>query len=155
MSLDASFSVAMSKACRRFFLHHLNKIVDGGPDNWQVVGRLEFSRIEDALLSVEHTVNEHRPVLSRREASTLIALAQRNMAGGEYDFRDLVYLNGEEDWDRQLAEHEKGLIERLQYPGALPDLIVRLEVLTGMRQGVAPTAAGSRLHSGHVQQQRR
>lgn len=155
MSLDPSFQVVMSRACRRFFVYHLRKIVNNGPDNWQAVGRLEFARIEDALLSVEHPQNEYRPVLSRREASTLIALAQRNMAGGEYDFRDLTYRNEEEDWDRQLAEYEEILIESNQYPSSLSALIVRLEVMTGMRKGVAAPVTDRGLHSGHVQQQRR
>ena len=154
MAVEPTFPFPISKACMRFFLYHMNRIVMSR-DTWTAEGRLEYTRIEDALASLKHAKVKHRPMLSRKEAGTLIALAQRNMAGGEYDFRDLTYRNGEEDWEDQLAAHEEILIECNQYPGSLPAIVRRLEIMVGLRQGLPDRPASTGLHSGYVKQQSR
>lgn len=154
MPVDPTFSFVMSPACARFYRYHLALIVEMGPEKWDQDGRMEYSRIEDALDSLRGTGT--RPALSRREANTLIALSQRSMAGGqEYDFRDLVYHGEEEDWKRQRIIYEEILMEAGQYPSSLPAIVRRLELMVGLRQTLPGQVQMQGLQSQYVQHQSR
>lgn len=131
--IDPRFPVLASLNVIGFLTLHLHRVVDASPSAWTGRGRLAYDRLESACEALD-AARLHRFTMSRTEASTLLAFAQRLMEGREpYDRSTLVYTGCDDDFPRQEALWAQAQAET-HYPPSLPALIARLEVIAGLRQ---------------------